>query len=398
MRAILIKGSSAYDALGMFIDAFAQAFAAAGHEPIVIDASAGRGPDFYPDLERHAARGPIGLVFTFNVLGDVRDPAGRFIGDIVAAPHVVQFVDYPPSHLDRLEAMSPNAVLLTVDCSHVETILSTYGPDRFAHVGFSPHAAVGATVSPGPDPAGFAAARPIPILFPGTFQEPDATRWAHMPDGVQRIYEAAVEIALAAAWMPALAALDEAMIALGLDPADKNFAEFRKTTTFVHEYVRAHRRLQVLNTARTLGIPLHVVGKGYDGRLDAYPNLTFGGEVDFAAGLDLMARSRVVLNVNANFGAGSHERPLCGMNAGAAAASDVSAFYAANFKVGEEIVLYRWRDLEAGLAAVAELAKDAEAAFAMAQAGQRRVVAEHRWINRVETVIAAAEAARRARS
>jgi spore maturation protein CgeB len=111
-----------------------------------------------------------------------------------------------------------------------------------------------------------------------------------------------------------------------------------------------------------------------------------------------MARSRVVLNVNANFGAGSHERPLCGMNAGAAAASDVSAFYAANFKVGEEIALYRWRDLEAGLAAVAELAKDAEAAFAMAQAGQRRVVAEHRWINRVETVIAAAEAARRARS
>ena len=395
MRAILIKGGSAYDALGLFIDELAAAFAAAGHEPIDVDASAGRGPDFYPSLERHAAAGPIGLVFTFNIFGDVRDAAGRFIGDIVQAPHVVQFVDYPPSHLDRLDAMSPNVALLCVDPSHVETILATYGPDRFAHVGFSPHGAVGATVSPGPDPEAFAAARPIPILFSGTFQEPDAARWAQMPDNVQRLYEAAVEIALAAEWVPALAALDAAMVSFGLDPTDKAFAGFRKTTTYVHEYVRAHRRLEVLNTARTLGIPLHVVGRGYEGRLDAYPNVTYAGAVDFAAGLDLMARSRVVLNVNANFGAGSHERPLSAMNAGAAAASDHSEFYAANFAPGEAMALYRWRDLEAGLAAVAALAGDADAAFAMAQAGQRRVVAEHRWINRIEPIIAATEAARR---
>jgi hypothetical protein len=397
MRAILFKGGSAYDALGQFIDELAAAFAAAGHESIVIDASAGRGPDFYPALDRLAAEGPIGLVFTFNIFGDVRDPAGRLIGDIVDAPHVVQFVDYPPSHLDRLEAMSPNAALLCVDRSHVETILATYGPDRFAHVGFSPHAAVGATVSPGDDPMAFAAARPIPILFSGTFQAPDEARWAHMPDAVQQIYEAAVEIALAAEWMPALAALKEAMRAFGLDPEAAELADFRKTTTYVHEYVRAHRRLDVLNTARTLGIPLHVIGGGYDGRLDAFPNVTYGGEVDFAASLALMAVSRVVLSVNANFGAGSHERPLSAMNAGAAAASDHGSFYAEVFKPGEEIALYRWRDLETGLAAVARLAGDPEAAFAMARAGQRRVVAEHRWINRVENVIAAAEAARAAR-
>ena len=395
MRVILIKGGSAYDALGLFIDELAAAFAAAGHEPIILDASAGRGADFYPSLERYAAEGPIGLVFTFNIFGDVRDDAGRFIGDIVQAPHVVQFVDYPPSHLDRLEAMSPNAALLCVDESHVKTLLATYGPERFAHVGFSPHAAAGATVSLGADPASFAPARTIPILFPGTFQAPDEVRWAQMPETVQRLYEAAVEIALAAEWTPALAAFDQAMVDFGLDPTDKAVADFRKTTTYIHEYVRAHRRLQVMNAARTLGIRLHLVGNGYEGRLADDPNLTWGGAVGFAAGLNLMAHSRVVLNVNANFGAGSHERPLSAMNAGAAAASDHSGFYAANFRAGEEIALYRWRDLEAGLAAIAALADDPDAAFVMAQAGQRRVLAEHRWTNRVATIIAAAEAARR---
>ena len=394
MRAILIKGPSAYDALGAFVGELAIAFDAAGHEPIIVDATAGVGADFYPTLERHAAAGAIGLVFSFNIFGDIRDDRGRAIGDIVDAPHVIQFVDYPPSHLDRLENTSPNAALLVVDQSHVDTILATYGPNRFGYVGFSPHAAVGATVSAGADPASFVAARSIPILFSGTFQEPDEARWAHMPSGVQWIYEAAFEIALAAEWMPALTALDAAIAAFGLDPNDKQFADFRKTTTYVHEYVRIYRRSQLLNTARAIGLPLYVVGKGYEGRLAAYPNLTHGGELDFAEVLERMASSRVVLNVNANFGAGSHERPLSALKAGAAVASDHSSFYASHFKPWEEMAFYRWRDLEAGLARVAAVANDPEAAFAMAWAGQRRVVAEHGWIHRVAGIVAAAEQAR----
>lgn len=389
MRVILFKGASAYGALRLFIDDLAVAFGRLGHEPIVIDATAET--DLLVTLERHLAAGPIDLVFSFNIFGDARDDRGRSIGDIVSAPHVIQFVDYPLSHLHRLEKTSPHAALLVVDQSHVEAILSTYGPDRFGYVGFSAHGAIGETVSPGADPTVFAADRPIPILFLGTFYKPQAPGWRNMPANVQNIYEAAVEIALANEWTPALDALDSVLCSAGIDPDDNNFAEFRKTAHFVHERVRAHRRFQLLNVAASMGLPLHIFGKGYDEDLHRYKNLTYGGDVDLPAALKLMAQSRVVLNINANFGAGSHERPLSALNAGAAAASDHSSFYASHFKAGEEIALYRWRDLEAGLASIAKLAKQPEAAFAMAQAGQRRTVAEHMWINRVATIVAAAE-------
>jgi hypothetical protein len=248
-------------------------------------------------------------------------------------------------------------------------------------VGFSAHAAIGPTVSPGDDPSAFASGRPIPILFSGTFYKPQVPKWQQMPKGVQKVYEAAVEIALSREWIPALDALDLAMSSLGLDPKDKDFAEFRKTATYVHEHVRVHRRFQLLNAAKSIGLPLHVFGKGYDRDLYRYKNVTYGGEADLREVLALMARTRVVLNVNANFGAGSHERPLSALNAGAATASDYSSFYSSQFNEGEEIALYRWRDLETGLASIARLADDHEAAFAMALAGQRRVSAEHKWVN-----------------
>jgi hypothetical protein len=252
-----------------------------------------------------------------------------------------------------------------VDPSHVDAIRSTYGSDRFGYVGFSAHGAIGETVSPGADPTVFAADRPIPILFLGTFYKPQAPGWRNLPSNVQKIYEAAVEIALANEWTPALDAIDSVLHSAGID--------------------------QLLNAAASMGLPLHIFGKGYDEDLHRYKNLTYGGDVDLPVALKLMAQSRVVLNINANFGAGSHERPLSALNAGAAAASDHSSFYASHFKAGEEIALYRWRDLEAGLASIAQLAKQPEAAFAMAQAGQRRTVAEHMWINRVGTIVAAAD-------
>jgi spore maturation protein CgeB len=107
-----------------------------------------------------------------------------------------------------------------------------------------------------------------------------------------------------------------------------------------------------------------------------------------------MGAARVVLNINANFGDGSHERPLTAMLAGAAVASDHSVWWDENFVEDREILFYRWRDLDAGLARLGALADDPEASWRMAVAGQRRVMAEHRFANRVDTVLAAAQAAR----
>jgi hypothetical protein len=391
LRVILFKGRSTYDALRVFVDELQAGFVQAGHEALVVDAAAES--DVGPVLLRFAAEGPVGLVFSFNILGDTRDYRGRYLGEMVGAPHVIHFVDYPLTHLERLEAIPACASLLVVDRSHVDAVRSTYGPQRFASVGFCPHGAGGETISVD-DPAAFASQRSIPILFVGTLGRPQPPIWQNRSPRIQAVYKAAVDMALAQEFLPALDALDAAMASFGLDPLAPQLADFRKTATFVHEEVRGRRRLQFLAAAKSVGLPMHVIGRGFDPELHGYPGLTYGGEVDFSVALALMAQARLVLNVNANFGAGSHERPLCALNAGAAAATDYSSFYAAHFVDGEEIAMYRWRDLEAGLARIAVLAEDPAAAFALAQAGQKKVAAEHRWRHRVDTIIAAAEQAR----
>ena len=141
MRVILFKGRSAYDALRIFTDGLAQAFAARGFEPVIIDIPAE--PDLAAALRREAAASPIALAHSFTLLGEWRDGEGRTVGEILGAPQVIQFVDYPFTHMQRLDGCTRAAAILVIDESHAEAIASVYGPDHFAHLGFCPHAAIG---------------------------------------------------------------------------------------------------------------------------------------------------------------------------------------------------------------------------------------------------------------
>lgn len=390
VRVILIKGESAYDALRVFIDQLAAAFAERGYRPQIIDGPAE--PDLDAAFHRAAKAEPSALVFTFNILGDYRDAEGRTLGQIFGAPHVIQYVDYPLTHWIALDRTAPDTALLTIDESHVAAMRQIYGPDHFAHVGFSPHAAIGEPAALAADPKVFAQ-RPIPLLFTGTFYTPGQVWWDDQPPVIRAMFQRAVEIALSVEWMPALDALDQALGECGLDPVSPDVAAFRKLATHIHEHVRARRRLQVLVAAAEAGLPLHVYGRGYQPYLERYRNVTFGGEAALTRTVDLMAQSQMVLNINANFGAGSHERPLTALLAGAAAATDDSSFYASAFRPGE-VALYRWGRLEEDLAALGRLLQDPEALWTMAKAGQQRVLENHRWRHRIDAILAAAEAAK----
>lgn len=386
MRIVLIKGESRYEALRLFLDDIGAAFAARGYEVTIIDAPAE--PDLDAALSRAAARKST-LVFTFGILGDYRDPDGRSLGQVFGAPHVVQYVDYPLSHWVALDRTAPDTALLMIDESHVETVAAVYGADRFAFLGFSPHGGMGPVAAPAPDPAAFVRARPIPMLFAGSFYEPQTPWWESQAPAIASIFRRAADIALAHDAAPALAALDVSLGEHGLDPTRPDVADFRKLALHVHEHVRAHRRRLALQTAADLGLPVHVYGHGFEPHRRRFGAFTFGGEVDAGQVTRLMGQSRLVLNINANFAAGSHERPLMALLAGAAAATDASSFYAGAFGPGE-IATYRWSALAEDLAGIGRLAQDAEALHRMAAAGQARAAAGHRWSHRIDAILAAA--------
>lgn len=392
MRAVFLKGASEYDATRIFVDELAGAFARQGYETVVIDALGE--PDLDEALAREAAAGPTAFVYTVSMLGEKRDRQGRSIGQLFGAPHVLQHVDYPLSHLERLEGTTDDTALLLVDPTHVEAVRATFGDKRFAHLGFGPHAAVGEPIAPGESAEEFVRRRPIPLLFAATYYGPGEPAWRGEGGLVSDIFDTALETALGAEFVAPLEALDRSLRAYGLDPADPVLQRTRKFAMAIHEQVRRVRRRALLDAAGAAGLPVHIVGAGYEGQFEHFPTFRRMGPVSLSDVSKLMGASRLVLNVNANFGAGSHERPLNAMLAGAAVVTDHGAWWAEHFVEGQEIAFYRWMTLDEDLERVAALVENPAAAWLIAKAGHGRVLEAHRFDQRAQTVIDAARTAR----
>ncbi|MGR4864169.1 glycosyltransferase family protein [Caulobacter sp. LARHSG274] len=392
MRAVFVKGRSEYDATRIFVDELADAFTRQGYSAVVIDALGE--PDLDEALAREAAAGPTAFVYTVGMLGEKRDRQGRSVGQVFGAPHVLQHVDYPLSHLDRLESTAAETALLLVDPTHVEAVRATFGEARFAHIGFGPHAAVGEPAAADESAEAFVERRPIPLLFAGTYYGPGEPAWRGEDGLVRDIFDTALETALGAEFVAPLEALDLSLRAHGLDPADPALQRTRKFAMAIHEQVRRVRRRALLDAAGAAGLPVHIVGAGYEGQFEHFPTFRRMGAVSLSEVSQLMRASRLVLNVNANFGAGSHERPLSAMLAGAAVVSDYGAWWDEHFVEDREIAFYRWKTLDADLERVAALLADPAAAWPIAKAGQERVLEAHRFDQRTQTVVDAARLAR----
>jgi hypothetical protein len=396
-KVALIKCQAAYGGLRYSIDQLALAFEDCGIETHVVDLQT----FMLGDLgDRLRALGALDLVFSINICGDYRDPRGRTIFEATGAPHVVQLVDHPLHHIARLRRTPHHAAVLVVDRSHVRAIHKLFGPDHFAHVGFCPHAALGNPVDVPGTAEAFAAARPITALFPGTWSRPVQPQWDRFPEHVRTVFSTAADAVVSQEWLPALDAIDLVLVSHGLDPDDTNLSDdvkqelriLREAALFVDDLVRGHRRMQLVEKAAKSGLPLTVIGEGYGTELQRFPNVDCRGPVPFEEALQLMRRSRLVLNANANFGEGSHERVLSALIAGACAATDTSTFYTSEFQDGRDILLFRWTELERGIARINELARDPGALFEIAMAGREAACARHRWHNRVGTILAAARA------
>jgi hypothetical protein len=110
---------------------------------------------------------------------------------------------------------------------------------------------------------------------------------------------------------------------------------------------------------------------------------------------ELMSQSRLVLNTNGNFGAGSHERPFSASLAGAATFSDFSRYYAQVFEAGANIELFYWKDLAGGMEKLTALAADPERCFEYARSAKTMTLAGHTWDAQIGQILAAGEAVRR---
>jgi len=389
MRILTIKGQSQYGGTRLFADEAAAAFGRQGHAVEVLDV--GDVADAGPRILAHAPAARVDLIFTINIAGEFRDSLGRTLSNLYAAPHVVWHTDYILSQVARLRATPRSTAVLLVDPTQVEGVKSIYGADRFDHIGFFPHPAVGA---PAPDDASltqFLERRPIEVLWSGSFQQPGEP-FAGVEGPARQLFQDALDLALAVEWMPPLEALDTVLASRGLDPADPAMAGPREAAALIDIEVRKARRFQFLLAVAATGLRLHICGLGWENQLHRFRSVVYEGLVEMTRMAELMARSRLVLNTNGNFGAGSHERPFSAALAGAATFSDFSRYYAQVFEPGANIELFRWQDLAGGMAQLEALVADPQRCWDYARSAKTLTLANHTWDAQIGQVLAAGEA------
>ncbi len=256
-------------------------------------------------------------------------------------------------------------------------------------VRFFPHPAVGQPVPDEPDATAFVAARPIGVLWSGGFVQPGRP-WSSASPTTQKVMDAAVELAMSVEWMPPHQALAKVLSAVGYDVSDPARRHNLASASVIDAEVRLLRRQAFLLALADSGVELHVCGAGWEPHLHRFKAVTYHGSVDMTRMVELMRQTRLVLNTNGNFGAGSHERPFSASLAGAATFSDFSRYYADEFAPGENIALFSWLDLPGAMDSLRALAADPERCWRFARFAKQVTLARHTWDRQVADILDAA--------
>jgi hypothetical protein len=380
MRFLLLKGQSQYGSLRLHIDQLAGALRALGEDVRVIDLMTSFGTAAFV---RAAVVDGADCVFAFSgVFGQEYAAVYKKLGITYAS----LYVDNPVHHLTRLQPPESAYVAFFLDRTHQAFMQAMDEGGAFAHLGFLPPGAntVAAPVDVSRQAYG---ERDIPILFSGTYRGEPERPWLNMPMGVRDLLSAVAERMVADGALWVCTALRDALEAGGIQLTPELLRALAPALSPVQLFAEAYHRNAFLDVVGPAGVAIQTVGKGWAALCERYPSFSYLGEGSFEETLDLLRRTRVVINVNNGFISGGHERVFAAMAAGTAVFSEASHFYDEVFVDGEDMVTFT-TPVQADVAARLEhLAGDLDFGAQIAANGYAKTRAHHMWTNRATEIV-----------
>lgn len=368
--AVLYKGNSEFDSLNTMVDHWAAALRRQGVRPEIVDL---RQPDAVARTVALIRSERVTLFLSLNGYGVPKPGQGPGFYQESAAPLFIHFVDHPIYHHRTIHSEVPHPVAAFPTPSHLRFCRNRIRSDLpLLHL---PHAA-----SPGP--ATPWAGRDIPLLLAGSLHEdPERTRAGWFEHGVP--VQGRLESILAGHRAAPHRPLDEIVLETLDDPrtpVEIVHSHFR----VVDSYLRSLVRLEFVRAAAREGLPLTLIGRGWEAALPAGSSLRPLGERPVAEVFEMMARTRIVLNLLPPYYE-SHERPFQAMAHGAVAAT-VAAPWLMN-ALGAGALLALPPDPGEAAARVGAALTDDDALAARASAGTAAFLGGHTWDHRLARVL-----------
>ena len=374
--AVLYKGKSEFDSLNTMVDHWAAALRKQGVRPEIVDL---RQPGAIARTVALIRNEPVSLFLSLNGYGVPEPGQGPGFYQESAAPLFIYFVDHPVYHYPTIRSEAPHLVATFPTPNNLRFCRSRIRNDLpLLHL---PHAAA-------PGPAAPWSGRDVPLLLAGSLHEdPEQTRagWIRHGPAVRDRLEAILSGHRAAPRRPlheiVLEVLGEAQPPVEAQlPIEIVHSHFWVVDT----YLRSEVRLEFVRAAARDGLPLTLVGRGWEAALPAGAPVKLLGERPVAEVFALMARTKIVLNLLPPYYE-SHERPFQAMAHGAIAATAVAPWLLSS--LGAEALLALPPDPAEAAAAIGAALTDDRALAARASAGTAAFLGGHTWDHRLARVL-----------
>lgn len=387
MRIALFKGDFRYDAVNAFTDDLAEAFAAAGVKPMIVDM---RGPrqELGQKLSDVCDADDLIALFGFNALGASIKVDGRPLYETLSAPFVSYLLEHPLFHAEALTRLQDQPIFC-VDGGHVRFMESFGAPQAYLapHAGATPPEYYGAPRW---------AERPNRVIFAGSFEPLDALR-------TRLALVIGHDRAAADAGIPPL---NDAFDALANELESVNdedladVAAMHPLTFSVQQFLgvsahyatllqclilwrRANLRHALLAQLDRDGLAVDLYGKGWESA--GFQNHRAMGQLPFVDLRKLLPTYRFVLNISPLFGEALHERVAYGALSGAVVCTDDNRQSKALIAPGGALG-YPPGDVGALAEAIDRLDKTPEGA-AMAALGREIAMFDLTWAARARKIL-----------
>lgn len=370
---------SQYGVLHHFTRKMHEAFLRLGVQSRILEAQRENPKPFLTELFKEIPD----CTLSFN--GLLPDEEGRFFCDLIRIPHVACTVDSPNGFFAL--ANSPYTIITSVDRNACEFFKGI----NANNVLFMPHGVEKNLNFKSDDNE-----RPYDVLMLSSAIDFEYIRsqWQkRFPEALCKVLDDAADLALSdqkTTYVQAFVVTLDQHISKGarLDPSK---IEFIDVLDDLETYIRGKERLELVKAVKDAKVDIFgsasptanwkkLIGSGHS-------NIVVHDGVPFDQALELMHKSKIVLNSCAWIKNGTHERTLSAIAAGAVVITAENVYMSETFSDGLNIGFYRYKHWDKVNSQVNHLLSNEEKRRKIAQAGREQVMHHHTWDHRAGVLL-----------
>lgn len=218
-------------------------------------------------------------------------------------------------------------------------------------------------------------------------------KWAHWTDygatpAISRILDDILEL-LQSEPVSIVVAAKKILLDRGMSE-DEYFCAIASFFPAMLCYVKAWRRQQMLMKLLSCGVEIDLFGDDWEQR-DFPHGVTVHGVVPYTEMLRVISKAKVVVNDEACFNNGAHDRVFTSMLNGAVVVSEYSSYLEEEFTDGQDLFMFNWKNIQTQLQIIPKLLDDDELRERIAANAYAKVCNRHTWRQRAERLVEAAE-------